>query len=129
MEIDLLINESEYDSQYPIHFQMVSHVKQFSIPHLKNTLKPTFMVFKMNILRSEMVSRTACMPMAGAVGLLGFSSCGMPKLRAQNLRPLRPLYKRIRKRILFFSSSSSNFSQPSEVGEKREKGENHHFWS
>ena len=34
--------------------------------------------------------------------LLGFSSCGRPKLRAQNLRHLRPLYKRIRRRITLF---------------------------
>ena len=68
MEIDLLIKESEYDSQYPINFQMVSYLKQFSIPHLKHTLKPTFMVFKMNILKSEMVLTTSFMPMAGTVG-------------------------------------------------------------
>ena len=33
--------------------------------------------------------------------MLGFSLCGRPKLRAQNLRPLRPLYKRVRRRISF----------------------------
>ena len=34
--------------------------------------------------------------------LLGVSSCVRPKLRVQNLRPLRPLYKRARKIIMFF---------------------------
>ena len=31
-----------------------------------------------------------------------FFSCGRPKLRAQNLRSFRPLYKRVRRRIPFF---------------------------
>ena len=50
-----------------------------------------------------------------------------PKLRAQNLRHLRPLYKRVKRRI-FSSYSSSNFLQPLEVEEKEREWENHHFW-
>ena len=32
---------------------------------------------------------------------MGFSSCGRPNLRAQSLRPLRPLYKREEENLLF----------------------------
>ena len=55
--------------------------------------------------------------------VLGFSSCGRPKLRAQNLRPLRPLYKRARKRILFFFFFFQFFAATGGRRKEREMGE------
>ena len=57
--------------------------------------------------------------------MLGFSSCGKPKLRTQNLSPLRPLYKRVRRRIplllLPFFFSATGGRRKREYKEKRER--------
>ena len=56
--------------------------------------------------------------------MLGFSSCGKPKLRTQNLSP-RPLYKRVRRRIplllLPFFFSATGGRRKREYKEKRER--------
>ena len=38
----------------------------------------------------------------GLLFLLGFSSRGKPNLRAQSLRPIRPLYKREEETLILF---------------------------
>ena len=53
--------------------------------------------------------------------MLGFSLCGRPKLRAQNLRPLMPLYKRVRRIILFLLLLLPIFFTATEGRRKREQ--------